>query len=758
MRTLVAKTKRTPRKTVKLRKNGKHKIDAASTIKAPIGVQLQRILRPQANFNWLTPQLAAITPTYIEQTLIGAMVGANVQQWELFDLMLKTWPELLACYTELVEGVMRKEIIFEPYHGEDEEPTPDAIERSKLVGCALRRMQPDQARDDCDLNGTLKDLLDGWFRGLAVSEIVWQTLNDNALGTIAAPKSTFWVHPINYGFDTTGALGLRPMRQQNGTATLTSFPFTTSSIQPLPSQLEPFPDNKFLIAMQKTSAGNVNSGALLRPLAWWWCAANFSADWLLNLAQVFGLPFRWANYDTNAPQATIDAICTMLQNMGSAGWASFPAGTTLELKDVNKTGDNSPQGDLLDRADRYARLLILGQTMSGQSMRGPGKGGQAFGVVEQDVKSERIEAAGKFVADVINQQLIPFVLALNYGDNEEAPTMRFVEDEEAGLPQAQTFKTLADAGVEIGVNFLRKTFDIPPPAEGEETIGGAPQLPQGFGGFGQQQGDTENPQETGLPNEEPESQDMAAGDAPGHHFRGNQYVKFGDYVMTPHGNGTVVAQTASHAWVSMPGGKITKIRRDYLTKIPRDNSRFPGISQSAEDERRRKLNEQLQMKLAVINEIKDDAIYTAELQRLAGIVAGDKKETPQVINVHVDAPKPNEPVNKTFSIKRADGTVIQGEIAAAEGAYAPGHPFYGNQWTTGEHGENLPIPYGTKVLFHSGEYKGATGTVRGIIARTNPGNKMEDVHHVDIEYPNGMKFNRTAISISHIQKHSTKVE
>ena len=61
----VATKPRKRTKAIKLRTNGKHKVDAASTIKAPIG-NLNRILRPQARFQWLGPQLAAITPARFE--------------------------------------------------------------------------------------------------------------------------------------------------------------------------------------------------------------------------------------------------------------------------------------------------------------------------------------------------------------------------------------------------------------------------------------------------------------------------------------------------------------------------------------------------------------------------------------------------------------------------------------------------------------------------------------------------------------------
>src|SRR5689334_16505047 len=52
-----------------------------------ISDSLSRILRPQAAYRWLLPQLAAMTPQYIEMVLRGALAGSHVQAWELFDLM-----------------------------------------------------------------------------------------------------------------------------------------------------------------------------------------------------------------------------------------------------------------------------------------------------------------------------------------------------------------------------------------------------------------------------------------------------------------------------------------------------------------------------------------------------------------------------------------------------------------------------------------------------------------------------------------------
>lgn len=404
---------------------------------------LARILRPSASQRWTMPALASMTPQYIEHVLTGALAGNHVQQWELFDMMLDTWPELAACQSELTEGVLAMKPTFTAWAEEGEPPTERAIERQKVVSSAFRKMRPEVVADENTLSSTIQDIADGFIRGSAMLEVDWHSVTAGQLGQIIAPRATFWAHPSHFSWQG-GRLGLR----------------VAGGVMDLPP-------HKFLVGIHKAKAGSALGGAMLRPLAWWWSASNFASDWLLNLAQLFGLPFRWANHDPNASQETIDAICNMLQNMGSAGWAAFPAGTTLDLKDVGASGDRSPQGDLLDRADRYARMLILGQTMSGSQDSSKG-GGKAFGAVEADVKTARIGACAKYVCETINSQLIPSTLHLNFGDSEECPCMDLVPDSEAGGEEAKRDAELAKL-MPIPLSYLRSKYNVPEAAKDEET-------------------------------------------------------------------------------------------------------------------------------------------------------------------------------------------------------------------------------------------------------------------------------------------------
>jgi phage gp29-like protein len=139
-------------------------------------------------------------------------------------------------------------------------------------------------------------------------------------------------------------------------------------------------------------------------------------------------------------------------------------------------GGHTPQGDLLDRADAYARILILGQTLTGQTIAS-GRGGQAFGTVEAQLKQDRLDAACTFVAEVINQQLIPAILRQNYGEASEPPTCRFLQETEGTYQDAQRDQILCNMGTTIPISHVRQKYNIPEPIDDEEVTHVVPKAP-----------------------------------------------------------------------------------------------------------------------------------------------------------------------------------------------------------------------------------------------------------------------------------------
>jgi phage gp29-like protein len=419
---------------------------------------LERIIRPEAQQRWLLPQVATYTPSYVEMILRGAMAGNHLQQWELFQLMEDTWPRLTKNLNQLKRAVIQLEWDLEAWAEEDAPPSDTAVERKKLVSSAIWGMNPPADGDGSAFEDTIYDILDAYAKGLSVVEVGWEIRDAGALGQIAAPQSTWWVHPQNYAWSQDNQLGLVIPNSQN---------------------LEPFPEDKVLIARCKARTGPVAGQALLRALAVWWSFSNFNQSWLMSFAQIFGLPIRWANYDPNQP-GLLEKVAEMLENMGSAAWGAFPTGTTLDMKEPMKTGTDNPQITIMDRADKNCDLLILGQSGTTE-ISGPGKtgGSNAANKVLEGVEWGFVKAAADFAAGVVNRQWIPSILRLNYnGDGTEAPWFcphpQEIEDSKAN---AERDGVLLGAGVEMPKKWFYGRHNIPLPQKGEEVIGKPAAMP-----------------------------------------------------------------------------------------------------------------------------------------------------------------------------------------------------------------------------------------------------------------------------------------
>ncbi len=320
------------------------------------------------------------------------------------------------------------------------------------------------------------------------TELNWRTLPgvDGGLnGKVLCPRATYWVHPVCYAWAMNGQLGLRvapqyitpmdPFSRDPGRQKPIMDPSVYTSVvtQANPTSLMPFPPNKFLIGVLKGKTGSALGGSCLRSLAWWWVASNFCGDWLLNAAQLFGIPFRKAKMGPGSTQQDWDEVREMLQNCGSRGYMLMKDINDVEFMESSAGGGQSPQAFLFHFADSQKRKVILRQTMTGGQHGAAVKGVTgAFGDVEKDTKSECIDAGAMYACSVINLQLIPSLLILNYGEDGdlEAPTCKLVDDEDGGLTDAQTLQIVGTM-VDVPASYMRRVFKIPAPQASEPVAG-----------------------------------------------------------------------------------------------------------------------------------------------------------------------------------------------------------------------------------------------------------------------------------------------
>lgn len=410
--------------------------------------EIQTILLPHARTRWMAPYAANMTPARIEQILRSALTGDSpAREQELYTLMESTWPRLLKNTMEIRDAVLGLDWNLMDVQEEDQFPgAKELIERTK------NGMKGDPYSDGHGWRATLGALLDAKWRGVSICEIEWEYRAGSKYPAAWLPKLTRDLSPQYFGWQVEGGrLMLYPEQDSN--------------------KAIDFPPHKFLCAISKSGKGHPSGTALLRCLAWWWCSANFSAEWLLNFAQIFGQPFRWATYDASQ-DGVKDDLAAMMEAMGSAAYGVGPEGTKIEWHEASKSGADNPQSHILTLADTACDLLILGQTLT--STQGS-SGSLALGEVHQSVRADIIDSTALWLAEVLNEQLIPAVISLNYGDAGEDSRLPWFQPARKSQRDtkvlAETFQILLASGIPVKKEEVYDALDLSMPEDGDEVFG-----------------------------------------------------------------------------------------------------------------------------------------------------------------------------------------------------------------------------------------------------------------------------------------------
>jgi phage gp29-like protein len=406
-----------------------------------------------------------LTPGQLTSILKQAVIGSLVWQERLFQKMCDEWPRLQKNLLTLKRDVAGLPWSVSPYTDKGTKPSQSALDKAELVERALFGMVSDPTQQQRGFNGMIKDIVNAVPCGISISEIYW-TRRDGEIVPQCSRKipARFYGYPINpLSLD---QLLLNPL----GNLSLAT------------SDLEPFPDNKFLIGVFQGYDNHPTMAAILRSLTSWWLASKYGLKWFMTFCQMFGMPFRFAEYEPgdNATQAE---LANMLERMGFAGWGVFPAGSKVSLIEAKGVaGTTIPQYVLQEAADIQCDIAILGQTLTSSS-RGSG-GSRALGQVHADTEREVLNGVADFVKEVINTQLIPAIIELNYGEPSELPTLDgSMEEPQDELVLAQRDYILFNQmGLPVAKDFLYDRHSIPQPGEDDELYepgGSAPSAPDG---------------------------------------------------------------------------------------------------------------------------------------------------------------------------------------------------------------------------------------------------------------------------------------
>jgi len=404
-----------------------------------------------ANYRTNDFDLANVTPDQVRTILRNVRNGKLEDQDRLFRLMLDTWPRLRKALNEVSGAVSRLKMEIKPAIREGaEEPTPNALRIYEIVERALESYAPRPGYWELNNSEMIRALIDAYAKGISVLEIVWHSENGIISPRCYAPVPAKYLAFPQFTVEA-DRLMIAPLGTNNST-------------------LEDFPPDRFLIGVWSQGGMHPIHAANLRTLTKYWLASVYGLGWLMQFAQLFGIPMRTAK--TDGSEEAMSKAEDMLESIGSSGWAATGPGVEFEIHSaISGTGDSLPQSHLMDVADRACDILMLGQTLTTDNT---GTGSRALGEVHEGIRSEVLQSVSSWVADVITNQLIPAIVRFNFG-TVAAEDMPYCEME---IPVAKDEKAIAERikiyteiGIPMPKQWIYEELGIPMPVDGEEIFG-----------------------------------------------------------------------------------------------------------------------------------------------------------------------------------------------------------------------------------------------------------------------------------------------
>ncbi|WP_417436574.1 DUF935 domain-containing protein, partial [Hoeflea sp.] len=215
----------------------------------------------------------------------------------------------------------------------------------------------------------------------------------------------------------------------------------------------------------------IRSG-IARTALWAWMFKSFTVkDWAI-FCQNYGQPIRIGKYGRGATEAEKDVLWRAVSGIAGDCAAIVPRDMLIEFHEV---GSKSSSTDMYERRadwlDRSVSKLVLGQTTTTDAVSGGHAVAQEHRLVQEDI--ERSDALQ--VSSTLNAQLIPNIVAFNFGPQDHYPKVRVGRPDEVPLGEfATAFDKLATHGLTAEEGYLRDRLGIPAPKANAVLVGGRP--------------------------------------------------------------------------------------------------------------------------------------------------------------------------------------------------------------------------------------------------------------------------------------------
>lgn len=379
----------------------------------------------------------------------------------LYATMYHDWDVLQKDSNDLAEAVQTLDWTVAPYVADGEEATPEAQAVAKVVTDALwKRSTQKPGSFGHSFTQLLGALVHGKFRGFNVHEVEWKFDGD------------MWFPAMFH------QLPAQFMRWEYEAGKPDRLLFVPDGETEEP---RPFPDNKFIVALNTTGPDHPLYNATYYPLIAWFGAFKFGLGWFMEYCQKYGLPKLVFHYESESDRRQLEQDLSeekVLNNILLKG------DRAVDIANAPASGASLPQRELLNLAESACHKLILGQTLTSDTSENGGSLAQAK--VHAGVQADVVRKTADYVADVLNTQLIPTIVLLNYGTTDvPMPELRAkIPQEGVTQERVQVVKTALEIkGMKLKKSEVYEFTGFSQPADDDDVFEAAQEPQQGGGGF-----------------------------------------------------------------------------------------------------------------------------------------------------------------------------------------------------------------------------------------------------------------------------------
>jgi len=311
---------------------------------------------------------------------------------------------------------------------------------------------------------TWKDILaialDAIGKEFSVLEMLWETTSGEWAIREAEWRPQWWF-------------------QFGGGSTASDVPRNTLRLRDLTTEGKPLLPQNFFIHRQHALCGAPGTTGLLLTLSRPFVVTNYGLQDVLQICEVFGMPYRVAFYEPTATEQERTIMYQALANMATNGLAVLPKGSIFETREAGSGALGKLPLELIELADKWKALSILGQLSSIEE-----GGSFAKATALQMIRFDLLDADAEALEASVRQQLFSRMVRYNLGENVPVPKLVIPRQEPVDLAaMVDTYGKAAGLGVRIGRGWAQEKLGIPEPDEDEEILT-APAPPSPFGAVG----------------------------------------------------------------------------------------------------------------------------------------------------------------------------------------------------------------------------------------------------------------------------------